>query len=365
MEEQIREHERVIIKLKRARNSLLNVSKLPPEVLGNIFRWNVSLKDDFDGLEEGSRNFLFVCHHWLEVALSTPEVWSFWGNTPTDWACWHPYSGTAPLDLVLGSDNHDHGTFDNTLRDVLRDRASRDAIRRVHLCNEESPFPSSIITSLTAACEGIRSNGVESFILSNDGGTPVDVSDFFAHYRFPKLQRLELGGCKITSWDLLTSRTTILTSLKLRFSHPSPAPTTSQLLSIFASNPSLRKVSLSSCAVPDDGGGKSHFRVPLHHLKGLELGGDLQHVMGLLHRLDHPTNTDLEITLCNHTVAGIPGIVGPYLRDYLRRRDRSQKGLGLSVSQFGRHTMLCIDDVGGIDLSTSVWVRLPHLWGLS
>ena len=63
LEEQIREHERAIIQLKRDRNSLLNVSKLPPEVLGDIFHWNVTIKGDFDGLDEESHNFLLVCHH--------------------------------------------------------------------------------------------------------------------------------------------------------------------------------------------------------------------------------------------------------------------------------------------------------------
>ena len=52
LDEQIKEHEKAAIKLKRARNSLLNVSKLPPEVLGKIFCWNVTFKDDFGGLEK-------------------------------------------------------------------------------------------------------------------------------------------------------------------------------------------------------------------------------------------------------------------------------------------------------------------------
>ena len=63
LEEQIREHERAIVQLKRTRNSLLNVSKLPPEVLGDIFHRNVTFKGDFDGLDKRSHNFLFVCHH--------------------------------------------------------------------------------------------------------------------------------------------------------------------------------------------------------------------------------------------------------------------------------------------------------------
>lgn len=47
LEEQIKEHERAIIKLKRTRKSLLNVSTFPPEVLGNIFCWNVPLREKF------------------------------------------------------------------------------------------------------------------------------------------------------------------------------------------------------------------------------------------------------------------------------------------------------------------------------
>ena len=351
LEEQIREHERAIIKLKRARNALLNISTLPPEVLGDIFRRNVTLEDDFDGLEGGSRNFMSVCHHWSEVALRTPEVWSFWGNNPIDWARWHRHSGTSQLDLVLGgydSDDSD-GILDITLRDALRDRAARDGIRRIHLwsASGNAEFLSSIISPLVVAGQGVRSNSVESFILWNDGNTPVDVSDFFASYRFPRLRHLDFFECRITSWDLLTSRTTVLTSLALHISHPSPRPTTSQLLSILASNPSLRKISLSRRSIPDDGAGESPRPVLFRHLKELELAGGLRHVIAFLHRLDHPTNTNLNITLYNHTASDITQIVGPYLRDFLRRCDRSQGGLGLSVKG-GLYTTFQVGDVADL-----------------
>ena len=348
-----------MIELKRARNSLLNISKLPPEVLGNIFQWNVSLKNRFDGLERGSRNFLFVCHHWLQVALRTPEVWSFWGNTPPEWARWHRCSGTAPLDLVLGGVDHDDGTFDVTLRNTLQDRAARDAIRRVHLWSGSAAFLTAIISSLTVVREGVRSNSVESLVLFNDDNTPVDTSDFFAHYRFPKLRRLELDNCRIASWDLLVSRTTVLIILILHLGHPSATPTTSQLLSILASNPTLQKVSLSGPAVPDDGGGVSPFQVPLHHVKELELAGGLRHVIGLLLRLDYPTNMDrLDITVRNCTIVDMSQTIGPYLRDYLRRRGRSQNRLGLSVSKSGRHITLCAADIDAIDPSPLVWAQV-------
>ena len=75
LEKQIVEHERATIRLKRARNSLLNVSTfLPPEILGKIFRWNVIPDEDFGGLPKDSYNFLLVCHHWFEVASRTPEL---------------------------------------------------------------------------------------------------------------------------------------------------------------------------------------------------------------------------------------------------------------------------------------------------
>ena len=334
LEEQIRdsEHESAAVKLKRARNSLLNVSKFPPEVLGNIFRWNVSFEGHFWGLDEGSHNFLLVCHHWFEVASSTPELWSFWGNTLDDWSRWCHRSRIAPLDLILDDYDHDNGYFDTTLRDVLRDRAARDTIRRVHLKAEDSKLLSSIIAPLASSCEGLRPSSIESFVLQNESGMLVDVSDFFAHYCFPKLRHLNLSICAISSWDHLTSRTSILTTLCLRFTHSTPIPTTSQLLSILASNPTLRKVALDGRAAPGGGGDKTSFRVQLPHLKELKLDGRLRNVVMLLYRLDHPREMDkLSLTLCDSGIVDISQTIGPCLQNHLQYRDRPRNGLTLRV----------------------------------
>jgi len=338
LDEQIREHERATTKLKRTRNSLLNVSTLPPEVLGNIFRWNVIPKDDFDGLEEGSHNFLVVCHHWLEVASRTPELWSFWGNNPKDWARWYRRSGTAPLDLVLGGYGYDGRYFNAALRDALEDHAAKNTIRCVHLAAGSIGLVKSILDLLTPDCEDPQSNDIESFVLCNQSKAALDVSDLFAHNRFPKLQRLRLSNCSISSWAHLTSQTSVLTTLKLDFTHPSPTPsptpTIYQLLSILSTNPALRKVALLRRAVPDDDGGdKSSSRVQLRHLKGLYLNGGLRHVFNLLQRLDHPRKMDtLSLTLHDCGDVDISQIVGPYLRDHLQRRGRAQHGLNLFAS---------------------------------
>ena len=355
LDDQIREHEKTIIQLKRARNSLLNVSKFPPEVLGGIFSWNVTLNGDFDGLDKRSHNFLLVCHHWFEVASRTPEIWSFWGNTPKDWARRYRHSGTNPLDLVF---SYSHGSyFNTTLCSVLQDRAARDAIRRVHLMAHDSALLNSIIAPLTSNHEEVRSNSIESFILRNEGNLPVDVSNFFANYRFSKLRRLELADCTIGPWNRLTSLTSVLTTLKFDFSHPSLAPTTSQLFSILASNPALQKLALLRCAVPSDGSDGSSSQVQLRHMKGLELMGDLRHVIGLLHQLDHPRNLDdLSLNLHNCDATDISQVIGPYLRDHLQRRSRPQNGLKISVSSWYRaseapYIVFHVGDANGISFS--------------
>ena len=361
LEEQIREHERTIIKLKRTRNSLLNVSKLPPEILGKIFSWNVTLEDEFDRLDEGSHNFLLVCHHWFEVASHTSEIWSFWGNNTKDWARLCHRSKTAPLDLVLGDYDH-YDDADTTLHNILRDRAARDTIRRVHLGTVDSELSSSIITSLTANPGEPRPNSIESFILWNRGGTLVDVSNFFTYYRFPKLRYLDLFNCTISSWDHLTFRTSALTTLELNFTHPSPIPTTSQLLSILTSNPALRKVELATRAIPEDGGYGSSTPVQLHHLKELRLEGDLPHVFRVIHRLDYPRNMDkLSLTLRDCDVADVSQVIGPYLRDHLRCRDRPQNGQTLRIfsggpsAYDGDRINFQTGSAGGIDPSAPEW----------
>ena len=140
LEKQIEEGSGDIIKLKRTRNSVLNIStRVPPEILGYIFAWSLARNAGFDRLRKGSYNFLLVCHHWFEIASRTPELWVFWGNTLGDWKKRYHRSGAAPLDLVLDEDRLDRDEwdinviFDGPLQDAVRDHVMQDTIRQVHL----------------------------------------------------------------------------------------------------------------------------------------------------------------------------------------------------------------------------------------
>ena len=251
LEKQIEEYERAIIRLRRTRNSLLNVSTLlPPEILGSIFRWNVIPDGDFGGLSKGSYNFLLVCHHWFEVASHTPELWRSWGNSTQDWARRYAQHGTSPLDLVLEGGADDE--LNNNLRDALRDRAAQDTIRRVHLRGTYvAKLLNSVVSSIVNKWKETQSNSMQSFIFQSKGPGVVDVSTFFSGYHLSKLNCLRLYGCRISSWDLLKSQTTALTTLELVDTGPSPTPTLSQLLSILSSNPLLQDLTLSQ-RVDDD-----------------------------------------------------------------------------------------------------------------
>ena len=352
LDEQIREHERTIIKLKRTRNSLLNVSiRLPPEILGRIFRWNVIPDGDFHRLPKASHNFLPVCYHWYQVALGTPELWSFWGNSIQDWGRRHARCRTTPLDLVLSGREGDR--LDDTLRDALQDHAAQDIIRQVRL-RGAAGLLSSVISSIIAKGEETQSNSARAFILRNTSSSDsVDISNFFSRYNFPKLQCLRLFGFSISSWDLLASRTTSLTTLSLTGIRQSPLPTLSQVLSILSTNPNLQCLELSLGSVPHPDSDRLSSRIQLCCLKTLYLRGSTRRVFGLLSRLELPDKMgNLSLFLSDCLPLDVPQTLGPYLGNYVRRRSPGR--LRLSAVPYLNHFYIKAGDVCEGD---STWVN--------
>ena len=336
LEKQIEESAGDTIKLKRARNSLLNISTIvPPEILGSIFLWNVTPSGGlppFGPLPKGTYDFLLVCRHWSEVASHTPELWSFWGNTLEKWSRWYKRSGTTPVDLVLSGCGDIMGdsdiSFDGPVRDALRDRAARDAIRSLHLWSIKTSLVTSILSTLTTDSEEVRYSSIESISLQG-----VDISKFFARYRFPKLWYLDLSaGITISSWEDFGSRTTALTTLSLTLNSVSSAPTTPQLLSILASNPRLQTLALTMYTTPPNNKVGSAAPVPLRHLKKLTLMGDFHTIFQLMSRLDHPeTMSQMTLVVFNCTVEDTLGTLGPYIQEYIQRDGRFRYGLGIHV----------------------------------
>ena len=166
LEKHIEEGKGDVIHLKHTRNSLLNISAhVPPEILGHIFCWNVTRGEDFYGLRKGSYNLLLVCHHWFEVASTTPELWAFLGNTPMQWSQQYRHSGAAPIDLTLNAPRLGGIPFDGPVRDTLRDHAARGSIRSVHIQGWDMDLVRSVISALIVDGKDIWDNSIESLIL--------------------------------------------------------------------------------------------------------------------------------------------------------------------------------------------------------
>jgi len=187
----------------------------------------------------------------------------------------HHRFGTAPLDLVLDGYECDPDVhFDGSLQSAVRARVTQNAIRQAHLRSDDGETVAAIIYSLTPGDdEATQNQNIESIVWENEGVPPVDISNFFARSRLSKLHLLDLSGnFRISSWDYLTSQTTLLTILSLQIdeSPPSPTPTTSN--SILASNPNLQQLTLSDAALSSDVNG-STLKMSLRNLKLLSLGG--------------------------------------------------------------------------------------------
>ena len=373
LEGQIEEGKGDIIKLRRARNLLLNISaRVPPEILGDIFSWTLARPDPaldldshFDGFYKGCYNFLLVCHHWFEVASRTPELWGFWGNAMEEWKRWHHrHPRGMPLDLVLANYGgaSDAGAFlDSTLESKLREFASRDSIRQVHIQSYNPRLLPSLISTLIPNCDGAHHRSIESIHLENRGFPLLDVSSFFNRVHLPKLRSLLVFGVSGVPWDHLSKQTTLLTTLSFRFSRtrPSPPPTIPQLFGILNSNPGLRDLYFDGPATPEHNVDGSVPQITLPRLKWLCLTGKFHDVFRLLNQLVFPHPLEL-IWLIPYirSTDGILEVLGPYMRHYFQRHHELQVRLCIKTRIFLRRLLIRIDTEETSHNDNSFWVNL-------
>jgi len=336
LDKRIEEVAAELVRLKRSRNSLLTVARVPPEILGHIFGFNITTEvgdPKFAGIQKDSYNFLLVCHHWFEVARRLPELWSFWGNSFEDWKRQLPRSdGTAPLDLVLDGAECQVGPADEALLDTLKDYTARNAIRKVHLRSDDIRLLTTIVSSLTPEwC--IRDSNIESIALNG-----VDVTALLAHQRYPKLRDLSLSG-RFWIWELdwhsVDQNITGLVNLSLSSNALNSIPSVSQILSLLTSNPNIRTLALESLKVRDDIGLDSNEpRVQLCHLEKFSLTGDFYRVFPILRQLELPERVDhARLEFSNCMSREVHETVMPYIRDYFQRDSRFKDRLGIVVSR--------------------------------
>jgi hypothetical protein len=296
--DQAGEGARETTKPEHTKNPLVDFSaRVPPEILGQIFHWDVA-PDDCGGLREGSYQFLLVCRRWYNVAKATPELWSFWGNNLYHWSQRYQLSErSAPIDLAMSVLQFTKLPMDEALRsaleplqNALNERVASNSIRSVYLCgfhvDEDILNIGSVVSLLASGGGGIqyRDSSIESVEI--DSSRLDSISSFLTRYRFPKLWHLRLNGMTVDSevWDHLRSYTGSLTSLTL-----GPlGGTLHQLLSVFGKNHQLRSLNLTGFCVGNNSDARCESRVSLPHLKRLALTADFRSTFRLLDLLDLP-----------------------------------------------------------------------------
>ena len=138
LDKQIEEGKGDIIQLKRIRNSLLDISTLPPEILIPILELSITWEQcyrlfpatNFNKPIRGPGCILLVCHYWYEVASRSSEYGSLGRNTLKDWTKWsqHPQAGSGSVDLVLKNVSYEPEEVSPELQDKLRYCAIQDKI---------------------------------------------------------------------------------------------------------------------------------------------------------------------------------------------------------------------------------------------
>ena len=311
-----------IIQLKRKQNSLLPIARIPPEILGPIFKLSVTKRP---------YAFLLVCHYWHEVACCTPELWNDWGNSLRDWKrSYRQSKASTPVILRLREDS---GDFFNGLSDVLKDRTATNSIQEIDFTNNNSIYEGilpSILASLTPKDNTIRHSSIKSFSL-NSWIHPINLSNFFSHQKFTQLQSLSIHGpdLPLVALKYNTSALVNLSIANKLSSNPSSTsgPTTSQIISLLDSNPNLRTLNLALNQLNDDSNPNIQNLVPLRYLEEFCLSGMAHPIGSILSQLRFfGTINKTVLTLFNCTPETIQ-VIGPYISNDLQNDVRLGDGL--------------------------------------
>ncbi|KAF9232499.1 hypothetical protein BU15DRAFT_81186 [Melanogaster broomeanus] len=288
-----------ICALLTRRNGLLPVSRLPPDVLANIFLCQAHSFYQDHGYSRTSgappwANVLYTCHHWRDVALSCPSLWSFLFVSSPRWTE-ELLSRTkmAPLRIRVDvgcSTQEEMMFFEKVTTDVTR-------IQDLSL-----KFPRSLaegfFSKLSTPAPLLHT--LRLFV-TKSGAESVLVPDTLFNRDTPALRTLELYRCHI-SWCSPTL--TGLTILRLRDIASSSQPTVTELLAMLRHMPDLAHLYLENAL-----SGAEHILASQHYLLSecvdlpqllrLAIIAPFSAVVVFLSNVTVPSKTELRIC-CRH-----------------------------------------------------------------
>jgi hypothetical protein len=269
--------------LKSRRNELSPISRLPAEILCNIFSLSFFWKPDY-WTNFSQVNFSQVSQHWRSLALSVPELWT---DIPLTYPRWAQEmlirSKKAKLTFQSRSSfNASNSKVIETLRSCF---CEMNRVVELNLFTIPGLILEEIFPKSAPQLRTLRI-GSHSYV-----GAGCSIPEDFL-YDTERLQRVELINCKI-SWDsrLLTG----LTHLTLEHSLNAKCSII-QLLHALQRMPALTELRLKN-SIPKDSEGLSTYPVvDLSCLQVLHIASGVGALTTVLRHINIPPSTTWNLT---------------------------------------------------------------------
>lgn len=236
------------------------VSRLPTEVLIQIFLYNTLLLPVQRGSHYRLFNILFVCWRWYKITISTPSLWCRLGNDVNLWPLFARRSGDLDLFIYIYDITGDCIPVPEEFHKMIRDPIFHERIRTITLDSGDpfTPHPISNTTnnlptrltslSFANACKSLAS--------------PTSLVKFT-----PSLEELEIRDLSVGFGVILGLHN--LTHLSL--SNSSPAPDDSGvILAVLRANPRLQHLRIDCWSDKLTSAGE-YSPVPLPHLRFIDM----------------------------------------------------------------------------------------------
>lgn len=299
IDEQISRHEKSVIALKTLRNTLSPISKLPIEILCQIFYFSQEKPSYslFNWIK-----ITYVCRQWRTVALNSPNLWT---NLPLGYGKWASVmlerSKRANLTVKVDFMNPRH----NTRKHLESAFQHADRFRILSLENGDatvlrdllSKLPKSAprLHSLVLSVSAYRSSYYETLSAYTD---VCDLPEAML-CETENLRSVELKSCN-PCWDshLFSS----LSHLKIDRVSSAARPSTKQFSEMLKRMPNLESLELFD-AIPVESSGSAQETIHLSGLHYLSLSSLPAEIGTLLRYITFPPSTRVKIVT---TTAQVP-----------------------------------------------------------
>jgi len=222
------------------------ISRLPPEILCDIFLQNVLQLPTQRGRYYGLFNFLFVCWGWHSVARCSPHLWCHLGRNINHWPVFVALSKGMDLFVHMYDVYAEYRTVpDDHLNAMFRDHDFYSRIREFtldgrvdvlsHIFPEDTPRPSRLdslsITNLV--------------VVSSSRPADPSIPKLLVESSSESLRRLSISACVPDIGQLpIVRQLTHLSLTDFNLPHLAMHPTLKQLLLVLQANPDLEELLL-------------------------------------------------------------------------------------------------------------------------